>query len=576
MALLNLELLILLLLFFFFTSIFKITTARPPLPSPGDLDAWCQTVPHPGPCRFFMGRYIPNNLQFNHRQESDFQRMAVDAALQRAVEARSGTRRWRMKFNTGEERAAWADCAQLYDSTIMQLNRTLHCLDKDNINIIQSMSCTHLDVRTWLSAALTNLDTCRLSADELNVTTTTTGLVFPHVLFNVSEMISNCLAISSQDEDKQKKTIIMQHKESNINYDENEEEEDDDDDKFPRWMGRVERRLLGSSRWSTLEVAASNANLVVAKDGSGHFRTVQEAIDAAGEGGSDDGRVVVILVKRGVYEENVYVNYLTDGVMLVGEGTGLSIITGHRSAHSGHSTYNSATVGIDGFRFMARGITFENKAGPTSGQAVALRSSSDYSVFYQCAFNGYQDTLYIHSSRQFYRECDISGTIDFIFGNAAVVFQGCNIIARKPAKGHRHIVITAHGRDNPEETTGIVIHNCKIIPSPELLPVFKSYLTYLGRPWRRYARTVVMRSELGSLVHPAGWLEMGHDVSSFNTLYYGEYQNFGPGSSLRRRVRWPGFHAITSEHEASRFTVRSLIGGESWLPSTGVPYTSDL
>src|SRR4051812_33194604 len=106
-------------------------------------------------------------------------------------------------------------------------------------------------------------------------------------------------------------------------------------------------------------------------------------------------------------------------------------------------------------------MTFENTAGPEKHQAVALRSGSDKSVFYRCSIKGYQDTLYVYSQRQFYRECDIYGTVDFIFGDAAAVLQGCNIYARKPASGQKNTV-TAQARTDPGENTGIIIHNCRI------------------------------------------------------------------------------------------------------------------
>ncbi|GAB4825958.1 Probable pectinesterase/pectinesterase inhibitor 59 [Ancistrocladus abbreviatus] len=231
-------------------------------------------------------------------------------------------------------------------------------------------------------------------------------------------------------------------------------------------------------------------------------------------------------------------------------------------------------MGIDELRFIARGITFRNTAGPRSSQAVALRSGSDLSVFYQCAFYGYQDTLFVHLQRQFYRECYIFGTIDIIFGNAAVVLQNCMIYARKPIWGQAK-VITAQARGDLNQNTAIVIHNSSILPAPDLRPTVCLVATYLGRPWQPYSRTVVMKSYLGDLVNPTGWLEWD-STSSLNTLYYAEYRNFGPGSSVRRRVKWHGFHVIKSATVASSFTVDRFIAGRTWLPSTGVPFTSGI
>lgn len=232
-------------------------------------------------------------------------------------------------------------------------------------------------------------------------------------------------------------------------------------------------------------------------------------------------------------------------------------------------------AGIDGVGFIARGITFTNTAGPQKGQAVALRSASDLSVFYRCAFQGYQDTLWVLSQRQFYKSCYIFGTIDFIFGNAAVVFQNCLIYARKPLQGQSN-VITAQGRNDPFQNTGISIHNSRVLAATDLLKATEDVQTYLGRPWMQYSRTVYMKTYLGSLVSPVGWTTWQGSNSVWKTLYYGEYRNSGPGSSTGSRVTWPGYHVITSATTASSFTVGSFIAGGSWLPATGVPYTSGL
>lgn len=235
----------------------------------------------------------------------------------------------------------------------------------------------------------------------------------------------------------------------------------------------------------------------------------------------------------------------------------------------------SPFLGIDGLKFMARGITFRNTAGAQKGQAVALRSASDLSVFYQCSIQGYQDTLFVLSQRQFYKQCYIYGTIDFIFGNAAVVFQSCMVYARLPVHGQANI-ITAQGRNDPYQNTGISLHSCRILAAPDLLPSISSVETYLGRPWMPYSRTVYLKSYLGALVAPLGWSTWDGSNYALNTLYYGEYKNFGPGASTAKRVKWKGYHVITNASEASRFTVGTFIAGKAWLPATSVPFTAGL
>lgn len=149
-------------------------------------------------------------------------------------------------------------------------------------------------------------------------------------------------------------------------------------------------------------------------------------------------------------------------------------------------------------------ITFRNTAGPIKQQAVAVRNGADMSAFYSCSFEGYQDTLYTHSLRQFYRDCQIYGTIDFIFGNAAVVFQNCKISSRLPLVGQFN-TITAQGRSDPNQNTGISIQNCSIKAAKDLATANVTVETYLGRPWKEYSTTIFMQSYIASLIDPAGW-----------------------------------------------------------------------
>ncbi|KAJ1413601.1 Pectinesterase, catalytic [Sesbania bispinosa] len=152
--------------------------------------------------------------------------------------------------------------------------------------------------------------------------------------------------------------------------------------------------------------------------------------------------------------------------------------------------------------------------------------------------------------------CDIYGTVDFIFGNAAVVFQNCNLFARNPP--NKVNTITAQGRIDPNQNTGISIHSCRVTAASDLKPVQGSVKTYLGRPWQQYSRTVFMKTYLDSLINPAGWMEWSANFA-LSTLYYGEYMNTGPGSSTANRVNWSGYHVITSAFEASKFIVANLL-----------------
>lgn len=220
-------------------------------------------------------------------------------------------------------------------------------------------------------------------------------------------------------------------------------------------------------------------------------------------------------------------------------------------------------------------IKFENRAGPWKHQAVAMRNSADLSTFFRCSFDGYQDTLYVHSLRQFYRECDIYGTVDFIFGNAAAVFQNCNLLAHKPMPDQK-IAFTAQGRIDPNQNTGISIQNSTIGPAPDYELEFNlsTNANYLGRPWKTYSRTVYMESYIGSLIHPSGWLEW-NGTNGLDTLYYGEYGNYGPGANTSMRVQWPGY-SVMSDSQAMNFTVYNFTMGDTWLPYTSIPFSAGL
>ncbi|XP_015885999.2 pectinesterase [Ziziphus jujuba] len=309
--------------------------------------------------------------------------------------------------------------------------------------------------------------------------------------------------------------------------------------------------------------------VTVSKEGWGNFTTINEAIAAAPSISDASDGYFFIYVAAGIYEEYVSIARNQNYLFILGDGIGQTIITGNRSVGDGWTTFNSATFAVVGEGFLGVDITFRNTAGPSKGQAVALRNGADLSTFYSCSFEGYQDTLYPHSLRQFYRECDIYGTIDFIFGNGAVVFQNCNIFPRLPIKG-QFDPITAQGRTDPNQNTGFSFQNCTIRAAEDL----GATKTYLGRPWKEYARTVFMQSFMDKLIDLAGWSVWNGDFA-LSTLYYAEYDNTGPGSDTTMRVAWPGYHVIDAT-DADDFTVSNFLLGDNWLHKTGVPYIGGL
>ncbi|EEF46613.1 probable pectinesterase/pectinesterase inhibitor 25 [Ricinus communis] len=316
-----------------------------------------------------------------------------------------------------------------------------------------------------------------------------------------------------------------------------------------------------------------NDTVIVSPYGTDNFTSIGDAIAIAPNNSKPEDGYFVIYAREGYYEEYVIVPKYKKNILLIGDGINRTVITGNHSVVDGWTTFNSSTVAVSGERFVAVDVTFRNTAGPQKHQAVALRNNADLSTFYRCSFEGYQDTLYVHSLRQFYRECDIYGTVDFIFGNSAAVFQSCNLYARKPLPNQKN-AFTAQGRTDPNQNTGISIHNCTIEAAPDLAMDLNSTLNFLGRPWKQYSRTVFMQSYIGDLISPVGWLEWNGTVG-LDTLYYGEFENYGPGANTSMRVQWPGYN-LMNVSQAANFTVYNFTMGDTWLPETDIPFSGGL
>ncbi|PPD91839.1 hypothetical protein GOBAR_DD11246 [Gossypium barbadense] len=309
-------------------------------------------------------------------------------------------------------------------------------------------------------------------------------------------------------------------------------------------------------------------NIVVAKDGSGNFNTIKDAMSCIPLNAQ---KHFVIYIKEGTYEENLIFSYNMTNVALIGDGKEKTRITGHLNAADGINTFNTATVAVNGDFFFAKNIGFENTAGAIKLQAVALMVISDFAVLYNCSIDGYQYTLYVHSKRQFYRDCTISGTIDFVFGDAAAVFQNCKFVVRKPLKGQQN-VITAQGRSDERQPTGIVIQNSTIVADDELVPFKIEHPTFLGRPWGNFSRTIIMETFIDDLVKHEGWA-VWDGYWGLTTSYYSEYNNHGPGSATTHRVSWPAIKKL-SPMTALGFTPARFFFGDDWIKPKGVPYTS--
>ncbi|XP_027074224.2 probable pectinesterase/pectinesterase inhibitor 41 [Coffea arabica] len=426
------------------------------------------------------------------------------------------------------------------------------------------------DVQTLLSAILTNTQTC---LDGLQATASTwsvrNGLIAP--LANDTRLFSVSLALFTAWVPKKRK--IPSHptrKQLPVG-----------NGTLPLKMSEqhravfesVSRRNLRQTTDDGEDQVMINDIVIVSQDGSGNFTTINDAVAVAPNNTDGSTGYFLIYITAGVYAEYVTISKNQKYVMMIGDGINRTIITGNHSFVDGWTTFNSSTFAVVGQGFVAVNLTFRNTAGAIKHQAVAVRNGADLSTFYSCSFEGYQDTLYAHSLRQFYRECDIYGTVDFIFGNAAAVFQNCNMYPRLPLN-FQFNVITAQGRTDPNQNTGISIQNCTVRAADDLASSNSSVQTYLGRPWKQYSRTVYMYSFLDSIIDPLGWHEWIGDFA-LNTSYYAEFSNTGPGSNKSGRVTWPGFYIINAT-DAANFTVSNFLLGDGWVWQTGVPYTSGL
>nr|CAD1833261.1 unnamed protein product [Ananas comosus var. bracteatus] len=300
------------------------------------------------------------------------------------------------------------------------------------------------DLKTWLSAVLTYQDTC---LDGFENTTTDAAQSMSKALKSASELTANILAIV----DEFSNTIGSM----NIPFMSRRllEADGEGEAAVPEWVSAGKRRLLQAGP------PQLKPNVTVAQDGSGDFKTIMEALATVPKKSEE---AFVIYVKEGVYSEYVTVDRDLTNVVMYGDGPMKTRVTGNRNFRQNITTKDTATFTVVGNGFFGRDLGFENSAGAENHQAVALRVQSDLSVFYQCQFDGYQDTLYTHAYRQFYRDCTVTGTIDFIFGNAQVVLQNCLILVRRPLDNQQNIV-TAQGRKEKRSAGG---SSCTTAPSP--------------------------------------------------------------------------------------------------------------
>ncbi|WP_339920534.1 pectinesterase family protein [uncultured Flavobacterium sp.] len=307
------------------------------------------------------------------------------------------------------------------------------------------------------------------------------------------------------------------------------------------------KNLIGKDRSEKLETKTpkDDSNIIVAQDGSGDFTKIQDAINAA-KAFPDDR--ITIFVKNGVYYEKVKIYSWNPKISLIGESREKTIITFddyfNKINIGRNSTFHTYTVLVEGNDFFAKNLTIQNSSGEV-GQAVALNVNANRVMFTNCSFLGNQDTLYTsgEGTKNYFKDCYIEGTTDFIFGDATVLFENCIIKSRKNS------YITA--ASTPQNSTfGYVFKNCKLIANESADAV------YLGRPWRIYAKTVFINCEMGKHIKSEGWDNWSKPEAE-KTSFYAEYNCTGEGFQPEKRVSWS--HHLTKS-EAKKYTLDAILG----------------
>lgn len=289
--------------------------------------------------------------------------------------------------------------------------------------------------------------------------------------------------------------------------------------------------------------------IVVSRDGTGNFRTLQEAIESAR---AFMDYTVTIYVKNGVYKEKVIVPSWVENIDIIGEDRDKTIITYDDHANINKmGTFRTYTVKVEGSDITFKNLTIENNAAQL-GQAVALHTEGDRLKFINCRILGNQDTIYTGAkfTRLYFKDCYIDGTTDFIFGPSTALFEDCIIHSK------RNSYVTA--ASTPKEAKyGYVFKHCKLTAEPGVDKV------YLGRPWRPYAYTLFIECELGKHIVLAGWHNWGKQ-SNEETARYMEYKNTGEGANASERVAWS---KQLTKKEAEAVTVDAIFRTQSdWDP----------
>jgi pectinesterase len=293
-------------------------------------------------------------------------------------------------------------------------------------------------------------------------------------------------------------------------------------------------------------------DIVVAANGGGDFKTLQEAVDAAP---ANSAQRTSIDIKPGTYNERITVPKEKTNIHFDGEDAATTVLTFNCAADtpdaagSKTGTFNSASVFIFGDNFSASNITFQNTYGKGS-QALAIHVTADRAVFRKCRFDAWQDTVLLDKGRQYFEDCFIEGHVDFIFGGATAFFERCEIHCRERG------CITAASTPQ-EEAFGFVFSHCKVTAEPGTTQA------QLGRPWRPYASVIFLNTELPAAIDPPGWNNW-KDPEREKTARFAEFKSTGPGANPAARVPWS--KQLTATEAAAITPAKVLAGNDGWNP----------
>lgn len=314
----------------------------------------------------------------------------------------------------------------------------------------------------------------------------------------------------------------------------------------------------------SVSLRAAEVTCTVAADGSGNYKTIQEALAAVPHGRTER---TVIRLRAGTYEGPVVISVQDGPISLKGEEPQTTIIDWNRNVKDlipeGADRTNPG-VHVLAADFHSENVTFRNSSGD-HGQGLAMRVDGDRAVFWKCRFLGWQDTLMVNKGRDYFKDCYLEGRVDFIYGDGTAFFDHCEI----HSKNGGYVTAASTPADH---AYGFVFVHCKLTgddipwvdPSGQTTQkVWKLPNTNLGRPWRPYASVTFMECEMGSHIVPAGWNNWGKTENEA-TARYAEFDNSGPGAAPEPRVPWA--KRLTKE-DAAGITAQSVLGGQDkWSP----------